>query len=104
MDYRGRRLGIFARCGRSAVTLQNLVQLADKLDPRREQPLCQGIPRDPVRQIGVLVEELEIAAPVEDVEIFLVPPGSEQVRTQPRAAPDHLPELGLGTDDLEENE
>ena len=52
----------------------------------------------------VLAEELEVLAEVEDVEVLLVLARAEQVRAQPRAAADHLPELGLRAHQLEEHE
>ena len=55
-------------------------------------------------QFRVLIEELEVLAEVEDQEVLLVLSRTEQVRAQPRAAADHLPELGLRADDLEEDE
>ena len=52
----------------------------------------------------VLIEELEILAEIEDVEEFLVPAGPEQVRAQPGAAAEHLPEFRLRPHDLEEDQ
>jgi len=54
--------------------------------------------------LRILAEELEVAAEVEDAEVLLVAPRPEEIRTEPRAAPDHLPELDPGVDRLEEDE
>src|SRR5260221_8701684 len=48
--------------------------------------------------------ELEILAEIKDVEKFLVPPWPKQVRAQPRAAAEHLPEFGFRPHDLEKDE
>ncbi len=61
-------------------------------------------PTEPSVVRDVLAEELEVLAVVEDVEELLVLPGPEQVGTEPRAAADHLPELGLRAHQLEEDE
>ena len=52
----------------------------------------------------VLAEVFEVAAEVEYEEVLLVITGREQVRTQPGATADHLPELRCGPDELEEDE
>ena len=52
----------------------------------------------------VLAEELQVLAVVEEVEELLVLAGAEQVRAEPRAAADHLPELGLRAHQLEEDQ
>ena len=56
---------------------------------------------DPLR---LLAEEVEVEAEVEDSEVLLVVPGSEQIVAQSRAAPDHLPELDARVDRLEEDQ
>ena len=52
----------------------------------------------------MLAEKVEVEAEVEDAEVVLVVPGSEQFGAQPRAAPDHLPELDPRVDRLEEDQ
>lgn len=69
-----------------------------------EKPLAQRVGQPALRAGQVLLEELEVAAVVEDVEAALVLAGSEEVRPQPGPPTDHLPELGLGVDRLEEDE
>ena len=54
--------------------------------------------------VGVLVEELEVAAVVEDQELGLVVAGAEQIGTKAGAATQHLPELRLRPDHLEEHQ
>src|SRR5208282_4874787 len=61
----------------------SFVDLADQLHARVEQALRQRLADGAVGGAGVLVEELEVATPVEDVEERLVPAGSEQVLAQP---------------------
>ena len=69
-----------------------------------EQPMGQRLlhARHAVR--GVLPEVLHVAAEVEDAEPGLVDPVSVDVRAQPGTATDHLPELGLGEDLLEQHQ
>ena len=81
-----------------------LVQLADQLQPRVEQPLAERLAERALGGRQVLAEELQVLAVVEEVEELLVLPGPEQVRAQPRAAADHLPELGLRAHQLEEHQ
>src|SRR5262245_37925185 len=80
------------------------VDFADQLDARGEQPLGKTVCTGAFSHVRVLVEELKIAAPVEDVEELLVPAWSEQVGAQACPAADHLPELGLRSHRLEEDE
>ena len=80
--------------GTSAAT-GSAIDFADKLDARGEQPLGERFRAGALGHVRVLVEELEVLAEVEDVEELLVLARPEQVRAEPRAAADHLPELGL---------
>ncbi|MFB1487397.1 MULTISPECIES: hypothetical protein [unclassified Thiocapsa] len=47
------------------------LNLADELDAGHEQPLAQGATERPVGGLGVLVEELEVLAEIEDQEVLL---------------------------------
>ena len=96
----GRRLAL----GKSARLAVLLVQRAHQIEPRREQPLGQRFRGARLLQLRVGAEELEVLAVVEDVEELLVLARAEQVRAEPRAAADHLPELGLRAHQLEEDE
>ena len=71
------------------------VDFAYKLNARGEQALGERLCSDAFGYVGVLVEKLEIPAPVEDVEELFVPARSEQVGTEARPTANHLPELGL---------
>ena len=76
-----------------------------QLEPGLEDLLAQRRrSRSPRPEASVLAEVLEVLAEVEDVEDRLVVAGPEQVRAQAGAAADHLPELGLRADQLEEHE
>ncbi len=98
-----RRTAVAAAAG-PAATPASLVQLADQLQPRLEQPLAQRLARRALGRLRVLAEELQVLAVVEDVEELACPARAEQVRAQPRAAPEHLPELGLRAHQLEEDQ
>ena len=106
-----RHVGPQAAFGRRAVPVlrrgaggEGLVQTGQQRQPGLEEPLRQGLLRralDPGVGCG---EELEVAAEVEHEEVGLVLPRAEEVGTQPRAASDHLPELGRRVDGLEEDQ
>jgi hypothetical protein len=49
------------------------------------------------------MEELEVLAKVEDEELFLVLTRPKQIWAEAGSSSDHLPKLGLGADNLEEN-
>jgi len=77
-------------------------RLIEQLELQLED--AQRVSNRPFGGWRILIEEFEVLAEVENVEEFLVLTRSEQIRAQPGAAPEHLPELGLRADDLEENE
>ena len=54
--------------------------------------------------LWILAEEVEIEAEVEDAEVLFAVVRTEQIRTESRAASDHLPELDLRVDRLEEDQ
>ena len=56
------------------------VDLANQRHARVEQSFRQGVGGRGLGRIGVLVEKLEIAAPVEDVEERLILARPEQIR------------------------
>lgn len=81
-----------------------VVDRRNQLQSRVEQPLAE---RGHSRSIGrryVLAEVLKVLAIIEDEEGRLVLAGTEKLRTKPRTASQHLPELGLRADQLEENQ
>ena len=80
-----------------------LVELCDQFQPARKKPFSKRGSERPFRGFRIRAEELQILAVVEDVEAFLVLPRAEEVGTETRAAPEHLPELRLGAHQLEEN-
>ena len=51
-----------------------------------------------------MTEVLQVLTEVEDVKFFLVQPRPEQTETETGAAPQHLPEFGLGANQLEEDQ
>src|SRR5260221_114938 len=81
-----------------------MVELPDQLHPRCEEALGKRLGDGTVCGLRILVEELKILAKIEDVEKLLVLPRAEQVWAQPSAATEHLPELRLRADDLEEDQ
>ena len=99
LGFRTRSLGSFC-----AVGLVVGVQPGDQPEPGLEQPLGQRLLQRAFRAGQVLAEVLEVAAEVEDEEVLLVLARPEQVGAQPGAAADHLPELRLRADHLEEHE
>src|SRR5262249_33804579 len=80
------------------------VDLADQLDARGKQAFGKRFCAGSLSHVRVLVEELEIAAPIENVEELLILARSKQIWTEARPAADHLPELCLGPHRLEEHE
>ena len=86
------------------VALGGLAHPVEQLHARAEQqrPERRGVARRP--PLRLLAEEVEVEAEVEDAEVRLVVARPEHVRAQPRAAPDHLPELDARVDRLEEHE
>jgi hypothetical protein len=86
-----------------AVVSLPLLELTDQRDALHEETLAKRVGDHTVGELRILVEELKILAEIEDVEEFLVLSWPEQIRTEPRAAAEHLPELCLRADDLEED-
>ena len=89
---------------RHAVAFTHLVQRRDQFHPGLEQPLPERPGQRPFDSGRVGVEELEVAAEVEDEEVGLVLPRPIQVGPQPGAAPEHLPEFRGRAHELEEDE
>ena len=75
-----------------------------QLHPGAEEPGAERNAAAGLDAVGVLAEEVEVEAEVEDAEVLLVVVRPEQLRAQARAAPDHLPELDLRVDRLEEDQ
>ena len=86
-----------------AVVRLPLLELPYQRDALHEETLGKRAGDRTVGELRVLVEELEILAEIEDVEEFFVLPRPEEVRTEPRAAAEHLPELRLRAEDFEED-
>lgn len=80
------------------------VQSGQQRQPCGEQPLSQGCGHAAIGSSRIGVEELQVAAEVEDVEVTLVLAWSEQVGAQAGASAEHLPELRLRPDRFEEDE
>ena len=72
--------------------------------PRPKEPGAEGNAATVLDPLRMLAEKVEVEAEVEDAEVVLVVPGSEQIGAQARAAPDHLPELDPRVDRLEEDQ
>ena len=87
-----------------AVVRLPLLELPYQCDALHEETLGKRVADRTVGELRVLVEELEILAEIEDVKEFLVLPRPEQIRTEPRAAAEHLPELRFRSDDFEEDQ
>ena len=80
------------------------VQGGDQTQPGLEEPLVQRLLTRPLGAGQVPAEIFEVPAEVEGVEVRLVPTRTEQVRAQPGAAAQHLPELRLRPHWLEEHQ
>ena len=80
------------------------IQPGDQAEASLEDPLGQRLLHGALGTRQVLAEVLEVAAEVEDEEVLLVLARPEQVWAEPGAAADHLPELGLRADHLEEDQ
>ena len=78
--------------------------VGQQLHPRPKEPGVEGSVVTVLDSLRMLAEKVEVEAEVEDAEIVLVVPGSEQIGAEPRAAPDHLPELDPRVDRLEEDQ
>src|SRR5664280_648396 len=69
-----------------------------------KQALAQRLSAGTFRGLGVLAEELQVLAVIENIEELLVLPWPEQVWAQPRAATHHLPEFRLRPHQLEKHQ
>jgi hypothetical protein len=81
-----------------------LVDGGDQLQATAEETLAQGCADRALHDWYFLTEELEVAAEVENIELVFVLARAEEVGALARAPSDHLPELGLGADQLEEDQ
>ena len=88
----------------SGVQIRRRLDAGQQPHPRPEEPGAERNAATGLDALRLLAEEVEVEAEVEDAEVVLVLPGSEQVGAQARAAPDHLPELDPRVDRLEENQ
>lgn len=80
-----------------------MLELEGNIHPESEEPLRQGLDAHRFLPIGILLEILEIPAPVEDIEAVLIL-AAKDTRAQTGIAANHLPELDLALDDLEEHQ
>jgi hypothetical protein len=80
------------------------VKLGDEVQAGREQLGAERLTEATLGGRWVQAEEFEVAAVVEDEEAPFVVPWPEEVRTEAGPTSDHLPELRLGADLLEEDE
>jgi predicted alpha/beta-hydrolase family hydrolase len=80
------------------------VNFANTFHAQSEHPLIQTGRTATRRSVGRLIEELQVAARVENVEVLLVLAGPVKVRAKPRPAAHHLPELRLRPHRLEERQ
>ena len=96
--------------GQGARECRIRIQVGSRLDKRQQlHPGAEeaGAERDDAASLDarwILAEKVEIEAEIEDVEVLLVVVRTEQLRTESRAASDHLPELDLRVDRLEEDQ
>ena len=75
------------------VQVGRYLDMGQQLHPGAEEA---GTERDDAASLDarwILAEEVKIEAEVEDAEVLLVVVRTEQLRTESRAASDHLPEL-----------
>ena len=80
------------------------LDMGQQLHPGAEEAGAERDDTASLDALWILAEEVEIEAEVEDAEVLLVVAGTEQFRTESRAASDHLPELDLRVDRLEEDQ
>ena len=70
-----------------------LVQFTDDFQPRFEEAFAERFTEGALGRLGVLAEELQVLAVVEDGEKLLVLTGPKQIPAEARAAADHLPKF-----------
>lgn len=80
-----------------------MLELEGDIHPESEEPFRQGLDAHRLLSIGILLEILEVPAPVKDIEAVLILTAKD-TRTQTGSAANHLPELDLALDDLEEHQ
>ena len=80
-----------------------MLELEGDIHTKPEEPFRQGLDAHCLLPIGILLEILEIPASVEDIEAVLIL-AAKDTRTQTGTAANHLPELDLALDDLEEHQ
>ena len=89
---------------RAARREQCAIERGDQLHPPLEEAFAERFGLRAFAGLGVLAEEFEILAVVEDREAVFILAGSKEIGAEPRPAPDHLPEFRLGADELEEDQ
>ena len=80
------------------------LDMRQQVDARAEEAGAERNGAESFDALGILAEEVEIETEVEDAEVLLAVVRTEQIRTESRAASDHLPELDLRVDRLEEDQ
>ncbi len=86
------------------IGLRGLLQQPQQIYPGAEDTNTERLATAGLDAFRVLVEEIEVAAEIEDTKVRLVLPRTKEIRAQPCAPPDHLPKLDLGIHRLEEHQ
>src|SRR5436190_249900 len=72
--------------------------------PAIKKFLAECFTESAVGGLGILAEELQVLAVIENVEKLFVLIGGEKVRAKTSAAANHLPELRFGTDKFKKDQ
>ena len=86
------------------VQVRRRLDVGQQLHPRPKEPGAEGNAATDLDPLRMLAKKVEVETAVEDAEVLLVIPWSEQIGAQSRAAPDHLPELDPRVDRLKEDQ
>ena len=81
-----------------------LIEFGDEFEAQDEQALTERHVGAGIGGWRVFLEIFEIGAEIENEEELFVFAGAEEIGAEAGAAADHLPELGFGADELEEDE
>ena len=90
--------------GKGVGLVRCVLQDSGQIHTEVEKAFRQGLGRDRVTAVGCLAEILDIAAPVEDEEELLIDTLTEDVLTLAGTTANHLPELNLWLNLLEEDQ
>src|SRR5262249_15016510 len=86
-----------------AIMPRTLVEFGNQRQARREKTLAQRHGCSTVGHVRILAEKFEVLTIVKNIKELLVFAWAKEVRTQPGATTNHLPELGLGPHELEKD-